>query len=188
MALNCTITLPRWREKSLGDGGNHNTKRRIWWQIFFKPLILKHLFSIIHITWEDDRLVYPKVYCIIINSLYWRKMYLYLSTCRWAKISFRSPISSQWVASPFHSLVFTDSCHVTMKRQDRGRAWHRCTHPHPRQRDRRIERCSWSLRSSAHLISPLYPLFSLPGTMRLRADVTCYFCPSLVREWGGHHL
>lgn len=98
------------------------------------------------------------------------------------KISFRSHVSSQWVASPLRSLVFTDACHVTMKRQERGRAWHRFTPPTPQWRASRIERCSWSLRSAAGLISPSYPLLVPPGSMRLEADVSVISVHLLVRE------
>lgn len=55
-------------------------------------------------------------------------------------------------------------------------------HPHPKRRDRQIERCSRSLRSTAGLISPLYPLFALSGTMRLQADVSVISVHLLVRE------
>lgn len=49
---------------------------------------------------------------------------VHMKTLPKKKKSFHSPISFLWVASPLYSLVLIDACHVTMKRQERGRAWH----------------------------------------------------------------
>lgn len=54
--------------------------------------------------------------------------------------------------------------------------------PTPQWRASRIERCSWSLRSAAGLISPSYPLLVPPGSMRLETDVSVISLHHLVRE------
>lgn len=101
----------------------------------------------------------------------WQKKKIYLSA-----VPFHP---SEW---PLLSAPWCSQMPVTSPWKDKREGEPDTDSTPPRWRDRRIERCSWSLRSTAGLISPLYPLFVPSGTMRLGTDVSVISVHLLVRE------
>lgn len=142
---------------------------------------LKNIYGLIIKNWvlqHDKR----KMACLWMQE-HWQKMAL--RVCMHAHVyvpkpCFHSPVSSQSGLSSL--LPGVHRCLSRHPEETKARESLTQIHPHPKRRDRQIERCSRSLRSTAGLISPLYPLFAPSGAMRLRADVSVISVHLLVRE------